>query len=135
MTQLAANQNGNTQLLTSLVVALVAVVGIVMVYSSYSGALTGASYSSTKTIALANKAGLLCGMCAKADGSHNPLPQTCYEQTASGQVYQAGENRATESCCKRACENVGWERCQNQCSIAANDVYTGRTRYSGSSPA
>lgn len=124
------NQRGNTELMASLVVALVAVVGLVMVYSSYGGSLSGAAQ--TADWSQFQEAGRLCGSCLQADLSGKPLPAECSQLTNEGPLYQPGESKAKSYCCRRACgqANAG-ERCNDVCNKAASSP----ARYGGNAGA
>ena len=125
----------NVKLMTSTVVAIVAFVGLVMIYSDYSQPLAGAAqYGTESTWQKSLDFGSTCGTCAKAADSKQPLPAACSRQTSLGTLYKLGEDRAKEKCCWRACtESHVYERCQTICSDSANDAFLEDKsgRYSG----
>lgn len=123
-------KKGITEVYTSLVVAMVALVGLVVVYSETTGSISGAAQTMTPAAwEKVVEAGQLCGACSKSAMANLPLPPECSELTPQGPLYQLGENRAQLHCCERACLSLPSERCQSQCNRAATDP----TRY-GSNP-
>lgn len=120
------SRKGTTELYTSLVVALVALVGLVVVYSETTGSLSGAAQTmNSEAWGKVEEAGILCGACSRAAMANLPLLSECSKATPQGPLYQIGENRAQLHCCERACLSSPSEHCQSECNGAASDP----TRY------
>ena len=125
------NRKGKTELVATLVVALVAVVGLVGVYSGMGSSISGAAQSldDTKEYDQGIQAGLLCGSCVQASLNNQPLPADCSRETSDGPLYQSRDDNAKGECCKRVCNEVqGGKKCGNNCRNAASDP----SRYGGS---
>jgi len=119
-----------------LVIGIVALVGIVAIYSDQSSSPTGAALSSSEQgIEKALVFGKQCGECALADNKDQPLPAQCAElvrlttESEPQPVYKKGEAQANAQCCRRRCTGGTFKKCQSTCTSSAFDVFSGRARY------
>ncbi|MEK6960411.1 MAG: hypothetical protein AABX47_04510 [Nanoarchaeota archaeon] len=130
----------NTQLMASIIVALVAVTGVAMVLSNGTETPTGAFESSEASWATALRFGEFCGQCGLFADKGMEIPAECSQTTSQGMLFRANDYRGTYNCCSRAClsselfDGMGsksFEMCSSACIKAASDVFTGIRRYSG----
>lgn len=125
----------NTQLMTSVVVALVAVVGLVMVYSD-SSVPVGAA---TQLMPNAVDAGQRCGECAKGYLDTNVWDyKKCPRMTDLNNDFGMYSTKLTYDCCKNECQSFATNlyedyysrHCGEVCKGAADCAF-GYCRYSG----